>query len=375
MGRRVAILCLLTVSVVLLSFTGPWGFYGHRLINRVAVFSLPHPLFSFYKKNITAIQEISTAPDKRRYASPVEAVRHYMDLDHWKEYDTEMLRLPLADVILYLGDIIVDGDTIHRGLVDRGEFTDWAVDHYLPMRDTIAAHIYEVIIDGQIRLDTDGRDVVVIDHLTEHGIVPYHLAWYQRRLTQAMRDQDIGNVVRLSAEMGHYIADAHVPLHTTKNYNGQLTGQDGIHAFWETRLPELFAEAEYDFFVEEASYIDNVDSFFWEIVLESHTMVDDVLSIERELRDTYAADAQYCYEIRGKQRLRVPCREYSAEYQRRMKGMVEQRMQSAISSVASSWYTAWIDAGRPLFYGLVELTEEDLQQDSIITGDHIRRNN
>lgn len=52
---------------------------------------------------------------------------------------------------------------------------------------------------------------------------------------------------KASADIGHYIADANVPLHTSENYNGQLTGQEGFHGFWETRLPELFI-GSYSFF-------------------------------------------------------------------------------------------------------------------------------
>ncbi len=63
--------------------------------------------------------------------------------------------------------------------------------------------------------------------------------------------------MRISAEFGHYIADACVPLHTTSNYNGQLTDQVGIHAFWESRIPELFAVEEFDMIVGTASYIDD----------------------------------------------------------------------------------------------------------------------
>ena len=39
-----------------------------------------------------------------------------------------------------------------------------------------------------------------------------------------------------SAIIGHYVADAHVPLHAVLNYNGQLTGQTGIHNRWEDEL-------------------------------------------------------------------------------------------------------------------------------------------
>ena len=57
-----------------------------------------------------------------------------------------------------------------------------------------------------------------------------------------MENGDAKKVLFLATDLGHYIANAHVPLHTTLNYNGQLSNQSGFHAFWESRLPELFSE-------------------------------------------------------------------------------------------------------------------------------------
>ncbi|MBK8081206.1 MAG: hypothetical protein IPK25_13560 [Saprospiraceae bacterium] len=74
----------------------------------------------------------------------------------------------------------------------------------------------------------------------------------------------------------------HVPLHTTKNYNGQLTDQVGIHAFWESRIPELFAESNYDFFVGQAQYIDNPREYIWDIIIKAHSHLDSVLGIEKD---------------------------------------------------------------------------------------------
>ena len=48
----------------------------------------------------------------------------------------------------------------------------------------------------------------------------------------------LDDVLRTAADLGHYLADAHVPLHTTGNYNGQRTNQTGIHALWETHNVE-----------------------------------------------------------------------------------------------------------------------------------------
>ncbi|MBM55958.1 MAG: hypothetical protein CMB32_05320 [Euryarchaeota archaeon] len=46
-------------------------------------------------------------------------------------------------------------------------------------------------------------------------------------------------IIKEASDLGHYLGDAHVPLHTTSNYNGQLTGQTGIHSLWETHVYEL----------------------------------------------------------------------------------------------------------------------------------------
>jgi hypothetical protein len=52
--------------------------------------------------------------------------------------------------------------------------------------------------------------------LIDHGIVPWHILKVKYWLTQAMRNHDYSQILELSADLGHYIADAYVPLHTKK---------------------------------------------------------------------------------------------------------------------------------------------------------------
>ena len=71
------------------------------------------------------------------------------------------------------------------------------------------------------------------------GVLPWQLHWTYRKLVTLMAPTDstpvaLDNVLRTAADLGHYLADAHVPLHTTGNYNGQRTNQTSIHALWET---------------------------------------------------------------------------------------------------------------------------------------------
>ena len=71
--------------LVLCLTAGDWGFFGHRLINRVAVYTVPSEMIGWYKPYIDFLAEHAVDPDKRRYATRHEAVRHYIDLDHWGE--------------------------------------------------------------------------------------------------------------------------------------------------------------------------------------------------------------------------------------------------------------------------------------------------
>ena len=183
--------------------------------------------------------------------------------------------------------------------------------------------------------------------MTQHGIVPYQLQIMQKRLTSAFKVSDYDRIMRVSAEMGHYVADACVPLHTTENYNGQLTNQVGIHAFWESRIPELFAEAEFDMVVGTATYIDKPVDYFWNLVLSSHKEVEKVLSLEKELSQTFPSDQQFCYADRNNVNTRTQCSDYARAYHLAMDKMVEDRFRVAIKAVGDAWYTAWVDAGQP----------------------------
>lgn len=69
------------------------------------------------------------------------------------------------------------------------------------------------------------------DTLLAYGIITLHIHTAYNRLVKAFENHDVDYILKNSADLGHYVSDAHVPLHTTKNYNGQLTKQKGIHAF------------------------------------------------------------------------------------------------------------------------------------------------
>ena len=196
--------------------------------------------------------------------------------------------------------------------------------------------------------DLDCRKAFAIDTFVQHGVLPYNLIRMQNALKYAMIEKNLSSILRISADLGHYIGDAHVPLHTHSNYNGQQTDQLGIHAFWETRLPELFADADYDYFVGKATYIEDIETHYWQIVKESHALVETVLQIEKELSAIFPKDQQLCFVERGEGYVqKMACEEYAKLYHEKLNGQVESRFRAAIKAVGNAWYTAWVDAGQP----------------------------
>lgn len=331
-----------------------WGFYAHRLLNQLAIYALPPPLATFYQLEETYISEHAVDPDKRRYASPYEASRHFIDFENYglAPYDS-LPRLYSDAIFKYHSMILVDNlDTLfYKRSGETGGISGY--------KSIFSTFIERGLPDGNWEMPTDslfsilpiGREkkgkFIFYDQLNEHGILPWHLLRMQNRLRDAFIKKDKRRILQLSAEIGHYIGDAHVPLHTTQNYNGQLTDQVGIHALWESHLPEYFAETTYQLWTGKAHYWESPSDVFWQICRESQLLVGDVLSIEKIVRDTFPKEKQWCYVIQGKGTIKKPCIDFSLAYQQAMGGMVEKQMKKTIQAIACSWYTAWMDAGQP----------------------------
>src|SRR6218665_1373161 len=210
------------------------------------------------------------------------------------------------------------------------------------------------------------RHFIDLDHfdsLMARGIVPWHAYREYLKLRDPFFSKNANRVLKCSAEIGHYIADAHVPLHTTHNYNGQETGQEGIHALWESRLPELNF-ATYDFFVGRASYIKNVQEKIWEAALDAHEKVDSVLQIEKQLYHE-KGEGKFSFETKGRQTVKTVSASYADRYHDRLKGMVERQMRASIKMIGDVWYTAWVDAGQPDMKDMLnyKATQEDLTEE------------
>ena len=65
----------------------PWGFFAHKKINSMAIYTLPIEMIPFYKRHQKEIEDLSVLPDQRRYIMDNDASRHYIDLDRYKIAD------------------------------------------------------------------------------------------------------------------------------------------------------------------------------------------------------------------------------------------------------------------------------------------------
>lgn len=199
----------------------------------------------------------------------------------------------------------------------------------------------------------------------EHGQLPWAILNVHKQLTKAFINKDISQILKLSADLGHYVADAHVPLHTTQNYNGQMTGQEGIHALWETRLPTLFFD-RYNLFVGQADYIDDPFTHIWKIIGASHALVSKVLDVEKQVSAQHAAITKYSFEQDGSQTKKQYSLAFSTAYHEALEGQVEERMQASIIQIGSFWLTAWMNAGCPNLDDLNTATSIQDEDDKLL---------
>ena len=166
-----------------------WGFAPHKQLHAKAWNYLPGALKQSWGWNPDPLIQGATAADSRKHTDSLEAERHYLHLDDLQSDSLDIWGLPW----------------LHA----------------------------ERIILGKDSISSSRRFVVL----------PWELERAYHRLVRAWNPGNgqaprMKQVIRAASDLGHYIADAHVPLHTTGNYNGQRTGQLGIHALWETQALE-----------------------------------------------------------------------------------------------------------------------------------------
>lgn len=294
---------LFTLALLLPCFVGfGWGFFAHKVIHQLAIYALPKQMQPFYFRHQEALVETAVRADQRRSQDPLEGPRHFIDVD-------------------------VYGDSAA---------------YTLPESWDQAVKVYSA------------------DTLRKYGIVPWHVLRLKDRLTEAFRARNADSILFYSADLGHYIADAHVPLHMSVNYDGQLTNQRGIHSLWESKLPQTFLEG-YPLYSGKADYLPDPQKAIWGVVRATFPLVQPTLQQEQLASLDFSEEQKYVMvETRGQVR-RYYSDAFAEAYQKRVGDMVERQLRASAQMVASFWYTSWVDAGRPDLASLLSpaLTKEE----------------
>ncbi len=268
-----------------------WGFSAHRWIQEAAIYNLPEDISPFFKAHQEWLVEHAVDADRRKHTVEGEDVKHYIDLDR---YGTNLDSLQVL----------------------------------FPCSWSSACQKWQEAV------------------VKANGIGPWNARWAYKRLVEAFAAKDKEKILRCAADLGHYIGDLHVPLHTTENYNGQLTGQDGIHGLWETQIPEQ-QMADYDLVHLQPDPPRSFDDWVWRITFESHFAVDSVLKFEKQLTAEWSDGASFAYVERGRVRQRMRSPAFAEAYAAMLNGQVERRMQSSVARIAGAWWWAWAEAGEP----------------------------
>lgn len=266
-----------------------WGFLGHRVITQVAIYELPAGMQTFYFRHMAELVRLSTAPDERRNQDPTEGPKHFIDLDHYSE-DNPFAKVPRN---------------------------------------------YDEAV-AKFSADT----------LKKYGTVPWVVIETKNKLAAAFSERDTVGIVKYSAELSHYTADAFVPLHTTVNYDGQLTGQTGLHALWESQLPERYLTA-YKLNGEEAKVLKDPLASIWGVLQGSYGFLTATYDLESKVSKGFTPQTKYSFAHRFGKTQRRYSDAFADAYEKEVGGQVAFRLKGASPMVASMWLTAWQEGGRP----------------------------
>jgi hypothetical protein len=281
MSRVIVVLGVLALAAMPVR-TNAWGYDAHKYIMERAIGLLPPEIRPLFEQHKSTVIERAIDPDLWQVAGfdEQEDPNHFLDLD-WEGYG----RYPYAG---------------------------------LP-RDYAAA----VAKFGKKRVQQNGT----LPWRTEemYGELRRAFESYARRGPFGRYD-----ILFFAAWLTHYVGDAHVPFHAVLNYDGQLTGQHGIHARFEAFLFERYRD-QWTVAPKPIAPIDNPRDYIFDVVLEGTQLVPAILESDLDAigtRDEYD-DVYY------------------ATFFKANRAVVERRLSESIAASAAMIAGAWEAAGKP----------------------------
>jgi len=250
-----------------------WASTGHRIINGNVQLFLPSEM-DFLSDWYSVLADHASDADYRKGSDPTEGPKHYIDLDNYAEFISN-------------GSIAQDFDSL------------------------VAQHGYSFVMD--------------------QGILPWAIIAAYDSVKNCFIRKDWNKAMLFAADLGHYVGDAHMPLHLTKNYDGQYSNQSGIHSRFEKSMINKFS-AQIIIEGKPLDNIDNLSDYIFAFIYDDYKYVDSVLDA-----DIYArgfSNGQYNDTYYQK------LWEYSS-------GFTKYLFNDASLKLSSLIYSAWLEAGSP----------------------------
>ncbi|NVO21183.1 MAG: T9SS type A sorting domain-containing protein [Bacteroidetes bacterium] len=267
-------LSYILVITVLALLTGGWGSYGHKKISEASALSYNQEMQDF---NLWAsfLADHASDADYRKQDDPNESPKHYIDIDSY----------------------------------------------------------YAFLLQGRIPQTLDSvTGLYGHTFVYDNGILPYATVATVDLLQHFFELNDLENAKVVAADLGHYVGDGHMPLHITKNYDGDETGNHGIHSRYESTMIRKFVD-QIIYTGDSVSVVPDVTSYVFKYIYNNYKYIDSVL-----LADDYAtaiAGGATNNDI------------YTTALWDKSKGFTTQLMKNASHSLTELIYTAWVKAGKP----------------------------
>lgn len=274
----------ITASILFVSslFLG-WGNVGHKIINYNTILTA-YPTINFWNTWVDSLRAHASDADNRKQNDPTEGPKHYIDIDNYPEFIANKKISQSFDSL-------------------------------------VALHGYNFVMD--------------------QGILPWAIINTVDSLTIAFSNNDLHKAMLITADLGHYVGDACMPLHITRNYNGQYSGQSGVHSRYESNMIGTYS-SQISYSGDSLSYIENVSEFTFQMIYQNYVYVDSVLkcdSIAKAFTGSTSSSAYY------------------AKLWELSKGFTTQLFKTASKNLSCLVYTALINAGNPTSINLNDLFE------------------
>jgi hypothetical protein len=172
-----------------------------------------------------------------------------------------------------------------------------------------------------------------LEFVQKNGTLPWRVEEMYRKLVESFTQKapySRENIRLFSSVLAHYTADAHQPFHAVLNYDGQLTGQWGVHSRFESELFERFG-SKLHLSPPPPATISNPREFTFSALAASFALVQPILDADKAAvagREFYDDD-------------------YFERFFAATRPILEKRLSDSVSAVAGMITSAWTEAGRP----------------------------